>query len=142
MSMRVLLVVLALIVGYFAVYFGDGMHTIVTTTFSADAEFYSFLVVLLVLICAFLSCVAWWKGMRDFMDLGANDIQFAAIGAIAFVFAALVFGACAAPFTNYGAYPWEWTSRWDLVLVLGFVPTTVVIHGIIADIVTGHRDSA
>lgn len=145
MSRRILLVCLALLVGYFAVYAGDGMHVIAAADISAprgEASGAAIPVVLGTLVVATIAMLAWFVTTVSFViDWDdAKDDSATAVAALAFICAAMVFGTLAGPFTHYGAYPWYWTSKWDFLLFLAFVPMVIVVHGIVVDIIEARRE--
>ena len=148
MSKRILLVCFALVIGYFAIYFGDGLHVWgVEDLNRPDGKAASGLIALVVvvtLMIALIGVASWFTAMEKFVNndnrYEARDSEVATFAALALICLACVFGALAAPFTTYSAYPWYWTSKWDILLLLAFVPVAIVIHDIIADIAKARRE--
>lgn len=139
MSKRVLAALLTLVIGYFAVYFGDGLHVWSAADVNAPPHDWQGFVIGPVIvgqvIITLFGALAWWAMMNDFVHHWSVSVNNEiARSAIAFICFACVFGVLAAPFSTYGAYPWHWASRLDVIPLLASAPLAIVIHGIFADI--------
>lgn len=140
LTKRIILLLASIVIGYFFIYFGDGIYTLIgSATVKNDRQSFITLSVFGGLILTVLGGIGYGAAMKYFL-LGRGTENTAAIGAAAgLVCFGCVFGILAGPFTNYGVYPWYWTSRWDFLPILALVPTVFVIHDIISKIVAAKR---
>ena len=81
--------------------------------------------------------LCWTRAMALTSDTKPEEaVPHAAVG---FVCIGCVFGIVAGPFTNYGAYPWYWTSRWDWAPIVAFVPNIMIVRDLISGAVVARR---
>ncbi len=129
---RLVLVVTFLIVGYFAVYAGDGVKLLK----DGPANEYNEPAVALVVV-GFVSAVGallWFSALSSQLKGDAQKQAETALKAVvALVCLSFVFGYLATPFKEFGDYPWEWRTRYFFLLLIGFVPMVFLIESVVTD---------
>ena len=142
---RVILLLAGVVVAYFAIYFGDGLYAALVTDFALPKTELGLLIIpalIFGLILAVVGLIGWTAAMtcalsRYPMEDQENVTVYAVIGLICL---SCVFGIVAGPFTNYGAYPWYWTSRWDWLPILALVPSILVARGLLTEAIVARRN--
>lgn len=139
---RILILAMGLIIGFAAIYFGDGLRGWWTdynvskaiSTLTNDEEARGIFVIFAVAACLVLGSVSWCYAMRDLSDGNPIDGRspkksFQAAGAL--IFFCALFGTLAAPFSFYGPYPWQWASMWDVIPLFALMPTVLLGYAIV-----------
>jgi hypothetical protein len=148
LSKRVIMVVLGLIISYFATYFGDNMHVIAAADFSntiaQELKGAGTFIALGTAALSVFGALTWCLLMRQFIEkpeeMSGHTLDSVSWTALTLILFAYAFGVLAAPFTNYGAYPWYWASAWDFLPLLALVPMIMVVHDIFTDITAVRRN--
>ena len=142
LTKRIIMVVLGLIISYFATYFGDNMHVAAAADFNntiaKNLQGAGTFIALGTIVLSVFGALVWCLLMKQFIEkpeeMSGHTLDSISWAALTFVLFACVFGVLAAPFTNSGAYPWHWASMWDFLPLLALVPMVMVTHDIFADI--------
>lgn len=130
MSRRILLLVIGLILGYAAIYLGDGVNGIILNDSTP-----------ILVLPAIIATVFWVVQMKTLLpnkhrEINETDIT---LHVIAFVLLSYVFGACAGPFTKFGPFVWYWKSRWDILLLAALTPLILITHNLVIEIIETRR---
>lgn len=140
LSGKILGVILALMLAYAAVYFGDGLrlqfsHLSVALNFEETAKNAGAgaLLIALGVFCA--GGWVWYRAMRKLVrDMDESQHPWFLVQAsLSLIITAACFGIFANPFASFGPYPWRWSSILDVFLLLAAVPLIFVIHGIVRE---------
>jgi hypothetical protein len=143
MPKRFMLLFAGVVVAYFAIYTGDNVHMWVVTDSALprgeryDAKVWS---ILLCLILGIVGIILWVVTMvRLLEEDGKYSSNVTAVcGMFELICLSFFFGTMAAPFSNYGIYPWYWTSGWDWLPLLALVPTALAAYEMLSEIKTAH----
>ena len=143
-SLRIVFIALALVIGYFAIYFGDGIHVFAAADLALPKDKSTGLVVFVIIgsiILTFFGGFAWFVAIAALADNEENtcDIEYVILSSAAFVLLGAVFGVIAGPFSNYGPYPWYWASMLDVLLLIALVPMVMAVHGLVIEIIADAR---
>jgi hypothetical protein len=143
-STRIFVITLGLIVAYFAVYFGDGMYVLAMADLNVPKAVPTPALIgigLLAIVLTIVGGFLWFAFMIAVLnEEEVTDSQSAVLTAFMLWGLSCVFGVLAGPFTNYGAYPWSWASKWVVLLLVALVPVAFVLHGVVLDIASNRRE--
>ncbi len=110
---------LAWVIGYLAIYAGDGLNVWAT---AQDKIVIALVPGLVCTVFGVSAWIAWFHETEVYSDerfASKSLVIFAALSLVPMLFA---FGDAASPFSSYGPYPWTWASAWDFLALLALVP--------------------
>ena len=135
-SNKIVLVVMSLVLFYFAVWLGDaGAVAYSHGSYGRWAGVFNFVTLVFGVIFTIISLA----GAFDLDGAEVKDFEF--YGACGFICGSYLLGAFAMPLERYGTGVWMWGDPWTFLPVFAFVPMAVVIKDIVLDIIEMRRRS-
>lgn len=140
---RGLFLLFGLILSYFAVLAGDGMHQYILNA-ETDFEIIAKIICLIVACIACISGIAlWWLIVAEHIMNKEPETDFifvvTTLNNASIICLSLVYGIIVSPFAEFGPAPWQWWSAWDLFLLLALFPTIYLGFDIGSDAVSAWR---
>ena len=125
MSNRFVIMIFGLVIGYAAVFAGERMSPGIFGSYMQPGYASTLIpgiIFLLGAAAAVLFIVAYASDSDQMETEGV-----AILAATALMLLSFIFGMYASPFENYGSEPWRWWDAWSVVLLVGLVPTALVL---------------
>ena len=141
MSKRFLILLCGLILSYFAILAGDGMHQYILNA-ETGIEIVITVISILFAIAAFGCGGFVWVMIVIENIIGkedGDDVVITMLNSASIICLSLVYGIIVSPFAKFGPAPWQWWSAWDLFLLLALFPTIYLGFEIGSDAVWAWR---
>jgi hypothetical protein len=134
---RAIFVFMGFVTAYAVIYSGDGLYNFASRNQNISQQGFLHLEVWFYSTVFIMFCVGVWYWARVFSAILESDSSKDAIAVHAFASLSslgFLFGSLAAPFTNYGPYPWYWSSHWNFIMIIALIPCVFVLKDLITDV--------